>query len=293
MTYLDLPAVLGFPAEPWKFAGVRRIVWFQNPLAALYTIHLLLAHTLNLAADKDDLPVRVAFPTRLGELALCWVSGRGNVFKNRTWQSFFRWLESAERAPERLRENLDQQRHRAAVRQLIADKQTRPIALSPLPYNHELGPTGTAPKTFGHVGAGLRNNVVSTNVNKSRKHAFLKLAKMFETGGAFTDVGDGNLVWKPDARLGFHLVGHRPLFPYPDVVDANRRFDAERKQYGRIKANGGKRRPVGRPRTISTDKEKRALELLAAGWGKKRIAKELGTGVSFVQRVKGTANRPG
>ncbi len=38
--------------------------------------------------------------------------------------------------------------------------------------------------------------------------------------------------------------------------------------------------------------EKRARELLAAGWGIKRVAKELGTGVSFVQRAKGTANRP-
>jgi hypothetical protein len=120
----DLPAVLGFPAEPWKVAGVRRIVWFQNPLAALFTIHLFLAHVLNLAADKDDLPVRVAVSTKLGELALYRVPGRGNVFKNPTWQSFFRWLESVERAPERL----ERERHRIAVRNLIADKQTRPTA---------------------------------------------------------------------------------------------------------------------------------------------------------------------
>jgi hypothetical protein len=290
MTHLeDLPNILGFPAEPWRVVGVRRIVWFQNPLAALYTIHLLLAHILNLAAEKDDLPVRVAFPTRLGELVLCRVSGRGNVFKNPTWRSFFIWLESVERAPERL----VQQRHRVAVRNLINSKQTRPVAITPLPYDHALGPTGTGPKTFGHVGGGLRNNVMSTNVNKSRREAFRKLTTMFETDGVSMDVGDGNFVWKPDARLGFSLVGHRPLYPYPDVRERNRRFDASRKQYSRIKANGGKRRPVGRPRTVSADKEKRALELLAAGWGIKRVAKELGTGVSFVQRVKGTANSPG
>jgi hypothetical protein len=268
---------------------VRRIVWFQNPLAALHTIHILLAQTLNLAADKDDLPIRVAFPKKLGELVLCRASGRGNVLKNPTWRSFFRWLESVERAPERL----EQQRHRVAVRRIIAGKKTRSTAPLPLPYDHPLGPTGTGPKTFGHVGGGSRNNVMSTNVNKSRKHAFLKLAKMFESGGAFTDVGDNNLVWNPDARLGFSLVGHRPLFPFPDVRDKNRRFDAERKREARSKANGGRRSPIGRPRTISTEKEKRALELLAAGWGIKRIAKELGTGVSFVQRVKGTANSPG
>src|SRR6516165_6051332 len=121
-----LPPVLGFPAEPWKFVNVRRIVWFQNPIAALYTIHLLLAHILNQAADKDDLPVAVAYPKRLGELVLYRTPGRGNVFKNPTWRSFFRWLESVERAPERV----EQRRHRAAVRQLIADKQTtRPTAI--------------------------------------------------------------------------------------------------------------------------------------------------------------------
>jgi hypothetical protein len=265
----DLPAVLGFPAEPWKFVGVRRLVWFQNPLAALYTIHLLLARTLNLAAEEDDLPIRVAFPTKLGELAICCVSGQGDVFKNPTWRSFFRWLESVERAPERL----EQRRHRNAVRQLIADKQTRPIALSPLSYNHDLGPTGTGPKTFGHVGAGLRNNVKATNVNKWRDDVIDGLAGRFD-------------------HHGYHLVGHRPLVPWNHDWEAIRHDDAERKREARSKANGGKPRPVGRPRTISTDKEKRALELLAAGWGIKRIAKELGTGVSFVQRVKGTANRP-
>jgi hypothetical protein len=288
MTYLDLPAVLGFPAEPWKVVGVRRLVWFQRPMAALYTINVLLAHILNLAADEDDLPIRVAFPKKLGELVLCWVSGHGDVFKNPTWRSFFRWLESAERAPERL----EQQRHRAVVRQLIADKQTRPIALSPLSYNHELGPTGTGPKTFGHVGGGARNNVLATNVNKWRKDTFDRLVALFESAGAYTDVGDDNFELNPDARLGFSLAGHRPLVPWNHDWGATRREDAERKREARSKANGGKRRPIGRPRTISTDKEKRALELLAAGWGIKRIAKELGTGASFVQRVKGTASRP-
>jgi hypothetical protein len=269
----DLPPVLGFPAEPWKVVGVRRIVWFQRPMAALYTINVLLAHILNLAADEDDLPVRVLFPKKLGELVLCWVSGHGDVFKNPTWRSFFRWLESAERAPERLRESLGRQRHRAAVRQLIADKQTRPIALSPLSYNHELGPTGTGPKTFGHVGAGLRNNVKSINVNKWEADTVAELGRQF-------------------AHHGWHFAGHRPLVPWNNDWGAVRYDNAERKREARSKANGGKRRPVGRPRTVSTDKEKRALELLAAGWGIKRIAKELGTGVSFVQRVKGTANRP-
>jgi hypothetical protein len=259
--------IIGFPAEPWKLVGVPRLVWFQNPLAALYTIHLLLAHTLNVVADKDDLPVAVAYPTKLGEFTLYRVPGRGNVFKNSVWRSFFIWLESVERAPERI----ERERHRHAVRRLIADKQTRPIAISPLPYDHALGPTGTGPKTFGHVGGGSRNNVLSTNVNKARVRMVALLGQLH--------------------KQGIHLVGNRPIYPLDP--EQNRHFDASRKQYSRIKANGGKRRPVGRPRTIGSDKEKRALELLAAGWGIKRVAKEIGTGVSFVQRIKGTANRPG
>jgi hypothetical protein len=251
------PPVLGFPAEPWKVVGVRRLVWFQNPIAALYMIHVLLAQILNLAADKDDLPVKVAFPRKLGELVLCRAPGRGDVFKNPTWRSFFRWLESVERAPERLRESLDQQRHRAAVRQLIADKQqARPIAVPTLSYNHELGPTGTAPKTLGHVGGGNHSGTA-----------------------------------RPRPTLD--EWGMRVIWPLAGSQEQKRHFEAKRKQYSRIKANGGKRRPVGRPRTISADKEKRAHELLAAGVGIRRIAKELGTGVSFVQRVKSTANRPG
>jgi hypothetical protein len=287
-----LPPVLGFPAEPWKLVRVRRIVWFQNPIAALYTIHLLLAHILNLAADKDDLPVAVAYPKRLGELVLYRTPGRGNVFRNPTWRSFFRWLECVERAPERLGEHVAQQRHRAAVRRLIADKQTGPTAtLRLLPYDHVLGPTDTAPKTFGHVGAGTRNNVISTNVNKTRRESFRELARMFGTGSTFADVGDGSFVRTWDARLGFRVIG-RPLYPYPDGGQ-DRHFEAERKRYDRIRANGGKRRPVGRPRTISADKEKRVRELLADGWGVKRIRKEVDVGVSFIQRVKGTANNPG
>jgi hypothetical protein len=256
----DLPPVLGFPAEPWKFVGVRRLVWLQRPLSALYTIHILLAQLLNLAADKDDLPIRVAFPRKLGELVFCWAPGRGDVFKNPTWRSFFRWLESAERAPERLRESLDQQRHRAAVRQLIADKQTRPIALSPLSYDHALGPTGTGPKTLGHVGGGNHSGTA-----------------------------------RP--RPTFDEWGMRVIWPLagwnPQAREQKRHFEAKRKQFSRIKANGGKRRPVGRPRTISADKEKRVRELLAAGWGIKRIRKEVDVGVSFIQRIRGTANRPG
>ena len=245
MTHLEnlMPDIFGFPGEPWRLVGVPRLVWFQNPLAALYTIHLLLAHTLNVAADKNDLPVAVAYPTKLGEFVLYRVPGRGNVFKNPTWRSFFAWLEAAKSA-----------HHRLAVRLLIADKQTRPIAISPLPYGHELGPTGTGPKTFGHVGGGNYSGTGKPKVSR---------------GGALP-----SYCWDPAAP------------------EQKRHFETLRKQWSRITANGGKRRPIGRPRTISSDKEKRALELLAAGWGIKRVAKELGTGVSFVQRVRGTAIRP-
>src|SRR5438874_11442304 len=97
----------------------------------------------------------------------------------------------------------------------------KPVALRPLPYGHPLGPTGTAPKTFGHCGGGLRNNVWATNVTKWEKDVIAETAKQF-------------------GHHGWSLVGRRPLVPWDTnwrlVGDSN----AQRKQRSRITANDRK-----------------------------------------------------
>lgn len=138
---------------------------------------------------------------------------------------------------------------RAKLRRLLLehDARYRPAAaFRPLPYSDPLGPTG-ALRTFGHVGGGNH------------------------TGTARPTYGPGEL---PAA------------FWDQNYAESLKRFDNTRRQQSRIKANGGKRKPAHRPRTITAEQERRVAELLASGCGIKKAARLVGIGVSAVQRIK-------
>jgi hypothetical protein len=256
-----LPAIDGFPDEPWRLIGLKRFQWFKAPLERRVLInHILLAQTLNLAADEDDLPVAMYcldYPKKPDDpIVLYRTSGAGNPLKNPTWQSFFAWLDALDRGPGRVRE----EQHKSEVRDVLNAHRSRVVVVLPtLPHGHPLGPTGS--RTLGYFGG-----------NKSSR---LKQPRKI------------NLPW------GYHFESPKPPLP-PDVQKQNREFDNRRRQFNRIRANGGKRRPAHRPRTITVDKESMVLELLASGLGVKRVAKMAGIGVSGVQRIKreGTASRP-
>lgn len=142
----------------------------------------------------------------------------------------------------------------AELRRQIREHEARhrPAALRPLPYSHEMGPTGN-PRTFGIVGGGNKSGGASPGV-----HTRVNAKKNGRLPAAYWD---------------------------PSVRDQNRHFEALRKQRSRIKANGGKRKPPHRPRTITAEQEQRVRDLLAARIGKKKIAKLVGIGVNGVQRI--------
>jgi hypothetical protein len=143
----------------------------------------------------------------------------------------------------------------AELRRQIREHESRhrPAALRPLPYSHEMGPTGN-PKTFGIVGGGNKSGGASPGV-----HTRASAKKNGRLPAAYWD---------------------------PAVADQNRHFDALRKQRSRIKANGGKRKPPHRPRTITAEQEQRVRDLLTAGVGINKAAKTVGIGISGVQRIK-------
>ena len=276
-----LPPILGFPQEPWKLCGLRRFEWFGNPDRAVRIIHVLFAQTLNAAADKDDLPLGVLNQIHDGEgrivvypgkaddpIILYRRSGRGDVWKNRTWASFLAWLDGLDRAP--TREQIE--RHAADVRAIIAEHSVHNVvAFRPLPYEHRLGPSSTPKGGFGLVGGGNRSGTAKRRKKPGPDDAKLDYAEL----------------------RGFHTLDGKPF-----VIDCNlgevrqgRAFDNDERNWRRIRAKG-KKTEVGRPR-IGGDKERRAIQLLAGGMGVKSVARSLGTGVSFVQRVKkGTEIRP-
>jgi hypothetical protein len=132
-----------------------------------------------------------------------------------------------------------------------------------LPYSDPLGPTGE-PRTFGHVGGGNRSRTTS----RPGAHTWAQAKANGRLPSAFWDVG---------------------------FAEQTRQFDNMNRQSSRIKANGGKRKPPHRPRTVTPEQEQRVRDLLAAGCGIKRAASIVGIGVSAVQRIKrewSTVSRP-
>lgn len=162
------------------------------------------------------------------------------------------------RGLERLADDLELDEYRAELRQLLREHESSrtPRAFRPLPYGDPFGPTGE-PKTFGRMGSCGGGN----------------------RGGT---AAPGRQAW-----ADLKAYGRRPsAFWDANRVDQDRAFEALRKQRSRIKANGGKRKPPNRPRTITTEQEQRVRDLLAAGIGINKTAKIVGVGVSGVQRIK-------
>lgn len=135
----------------------------------------------------------------------------------------------------------------------------------PYPYGHPLGPSGNAPKTFGHCGSGNQSG--------------------FRGGGHKESEGDpliASLAQDFVLRDGYSVESVCP----PRLSQQERDWRNNDRRWRRIRANG-KKRPVGRPRRdLSAEQEQRARELLQAGWGINRIAKELGIGNDAVSRLK-------
>ena len=156
-------------------------------------------------------------------------------------------------------EQIEIDAHRAEVRRQIRQHESSrrpPVAFRPLPYSDPLGPTGTSPRSFLHVGGG----------NK--------------TGNAKTD---------PKPPTGFNwedLHGLTIMGSDRPLHEMDRALNNIQRQWSRIRANGGKRKPAHRPRTIPSDKEQRVRDLLKAGCGVKKTAGIVGVGISAVQRIK-------
>jgi hypothetical protein len=131
------------------------------------------------------------------------------------------------------------------------------------PYGHPLGPSGNAPKTFGHCGGG--NHSLPTNVGVRNPAQ--------ELGDAF----------RADLFASFQIEGRQ----HTTELSLNRDFKNNNRRWRRIQANGGIKKSVGRPRcTLSGEQERNARELLQGGWGINRTARALGIGNGAVSRLK-------
>jgi hypothetical protein len=146
---------------------------------------------------------------------------------------------------------------------LIRDKIKKPKAFRPLAYGHPLGPSGNAPLSFGHCGRG----------NASGGFAKLELRMEAHYG----------LVVPMSCSTGWDFGAHEQTERFDGLARGWR--NAQRRMY-RKRASGGITRPLGRPRTIDPERERQARELLAAGQSIRATATAVGTGLSFVQRIR-------
>lgn len=141
-------------------------------------------------------------------------------------------------------------------------KRLKPRIPPTFPYGHPLGPSGNAPKTFGHCGGG-NHSLPAAPSHDAEKSEVAALQEIWPGGGYSIE----------------YVHKRAPLWA--------REFKNNNRRWNRILANGGRKRPVGRPRRdLSPEEERSAREMLRSGSGVNRVAKALGLGNNTVIRLK-------